>query len=94
MVCESHAAHDVGGRLDGLAVQRGYPSVLRCDNGPELACAEMTDWAADHVGLHLISPGQPWRNGYVESFDSRARGIPQRQRLLVTDQGLCSDQRV
>ena len=24
--------------LDRLAVQRGYPAVLRCDNAPELAC--------------------------------------------------------
>jgi putative transposase len=26
-----------------------------------------------HVGLHFIPPGQPWRNGYVESFSSRIR---------------------
>ncbi|MDT5167193.1 MAG: putative transposase [Mycobacterium sp.] len=60
--------------LDRLALQRGgYPAVLRCDNGPELACAAMTDWAGDHVGLHFIPPGEPWRNGYVESFNSRVR---------------------
>jgi transposase InsO family protein len=29
--------------LDRLAVDRGYPAVLRCDNGPELACAAMAD---------------------------------------------------
>jgi putative transposase len=46
--------------LDRLALQRGgYPAVLRCDNGPELACAAMTDWAGDHVGLHFIPPGEP-----------------------------------
>ena len=50
--------------LDRLAGQRGaYPAVLRCDNGPELACTAMTDWAAGQVGLHYIPPGQPWRNG-------------------------------
>jgi putative transposase len=60
--------------LDRLALQRGgYPAVLRCDNGPELACAAMTDRAGDHVGLHFIPPGEPWRNGYVESFNSRVR---------------------
>ena len=26
-----------------------------------------------HVGLHFIPPGEPWRNGYVESFNSRIR---------------------
>jgi Integrase core domain len=54
--------------------QRGtYPAVLRCDNGPELACAAMADWAHGHLGLHFIPPGEPWRNGYVESFNSRIR---------------------
>ena len=47
--------------------------MLRCDNGPELACAAMADWAGDRVGLCFIPPGEPWRNGYVESFNSRIR---------------------
>ena len=59
--------------LDHLALQRGYPAVLRCDNGPELACEAMADWATGRVGLAFIPPGQPWRNGYVESFNGRVR---------------------
>ena len=59
--------------LDRLALQRGYPAVLRCDNGPELACDAMADWAGERVGLSFIPPGEPWRNGYVESFNSRVR---------------------
>jgi putative transposase len=59
--------------LDRLATTRGYPAVLRCDNGPELACDTMADWAGERVGLSFIPPGQPWRNGYVESFNSRVR---------------------
>lgn len=59
--------------LDRLAAQRGYPAVLRCDNGPELACQAMADWAGERVGLSFIPPGEPWRNGYVESFNSRVR---------------------
>lgn len=47
--------------------------MLRCDNGPELACSAIADWAAGQVGLHFIPPGEPWRNGYVESFNSRIR---------------------
>ena len=62
------------GELGRLAAERGtYPAVLRCDNGPELACGAMAEWAAGHVGLHFIPPGEPWRNGYVESFNSRIR---------------------
>jgi transposase InsO family protein len=59
--------------LDRLATQRGHPAVLRCDNGPELACAAMAEWAGTRVGLCFIPPGEPWRNGYVESFNSRVR---------------------
>ena len=47
--------------------------MLRCDNGPELACAAMVEWAGTRVGLCIIPPGEPWRNGYVESFNSRVR---------------------
>lgn len=60
--------------LDRLAAVRGtFPTVLRCDNGPELSCSAMADWADRKVGLHFIPPGEPWRNGYVESFNSRVR---------------------
>jgi putative transposase len=59
--------------LDRVAAVRGYPAVLRCDNGPELACTAMADWAGEQVGLSFIPPGEPWRNGYIESFNSRVR---------------------
>lgn len=59
--------------LDRLAADRGYPAVVRCDNGPELACTAMADWAGERVGLAFIPPGEPWRNGYIESFNGRLR---------------------
>jgi putative transposase len=59
--------------LDRLAADRSYPAALRCDNGPELACTAMADWAGERVGLAFIPPGQPWRNGYIESFNGRLR---------------------
>jgi putative transposase len=62
------------GEVGRLGTERGtFPTVLRCDNGPELACSAMADWADSQVGLHFIPPGEPWRNGYVESFNSRIR---------------------
>ncbi len=64
---------DLIAELDRLAVDRGNPAVLRCDNGPEPACAAMADWSGERTGLHFIPPGQSWRNGYVESFNSRVR---------------------
>jgi putative transposase len=74
MVERSITGEHLTEELDRLAAERGtYPTVLRCDNGPELACGAMADWATDRVGLHFIPPGEPWRNGYVESFNSRIR---------------------
>jgi len=58
----------------GTAAARGtFATVLRCDNGPELACGAIADWAASRFGLHFTPPGQPWRNGWVESFNSKLR---------------------
>jgi transposase InsO family protein len=46
LIERSITGEDLFAELDQLAAQRGgYPTVLRCDNGPELACAAMTDWA-------------------------------------------------
>jgi putative transposase len=74
MVERSITGEHLIGQLDRLAAERGtFPAVLRCDNGPELACAAMGDWPAGQVGSHFIPPGEPWRNGYVESFNARIR---------------------
>ena len=83
LVERSITADDLIDELDRLATQRGYPAVLRCDNGPELACAAMAGWAGDRLLLAFIPPGQPWRNGYIESFNSRVRDECQHQHLLV-----------
>lgn len=73
LVDRSITGEDLIDQLDHLAQLRGYPAGLRCDNGPELACAAMAHWAGERVGLSFIPPGQPWRNGHVESFNSRVR---------------------
>ena len=39
LVDRSITGEDLIDELDRLAIVRGYPAVLRCDNGPELACA-------------------------------------------------------
>jgi putative transposase len=59
--------------LDRLAVDRGYPAVLRCDNGPELACAAMADWAGERVGLHFGHPSSPGATAISSRFNSRVR---------------------
>ena len=59
--------------IESIAVTRGYPKVLRSDNGPEFVCDAVAEWAQNRMGLIFIPPGQPWRNGYVESFHARQR---------------------
>jgi putative transposase len=73
LVDRSITADDLIDELDRLAAERGDAVALPCDYGPELACAAMADWAGERVGLHLIPAGEPWRNGYVESFNARIR---------------------
>jgi transposase InsO family protein len=73
LVDRSITGDDLINELDRLAGQRGSPAVLRRDNGPELACAAMAEWADERVDLAFIPPGEPWRNGYVESFNARVR---------------------
>jgi putative transposase len=57
--------------VDHLAAVRGYSAVPRCDNGPDPECAATADWVDEHIGLHFIPPGEPWRIGYTESCNSR-----------------------
>jgi transposase InsO family protein len=73
LVARSITADTLIDELDRIALNRGYPQVLRSDNGPEFACTAMTDWAGERVGLAFIPPGEPWRNGYIESFNGRLR---------------------
>ena len=47
LVGRSITPHVFIAELDRLATSRGYPAVLRCDNGPELARDAMTDWASN-----------------------------------------------
>jgi putative transposase len=73
IVDRSITAEKVTSHLEGLAAERGAPMVLRSDNGPEFISHAMADWAGARTGLSYIPPGQPWRNGYVESFNARLR---------------------
>jgi len=59
--------------LERLALTHGMPKILRMDNGPELTCRALAQWAESVVDLAFIPPGEPWKNGNVESFHSRQR---------------------
>lgn len=69
----SITGEDLAAILDSIAVEHGFPEFLRMDNGPEMICNALAAWADQVVGLVFIPPGEPWKNGYVESFHSRQR---------------------
>jgi len=60
--------------LDEVSQLRGYPSVLRTDNGPEYISHVLKDWAKLHdVELRYIQPGKPAQNAYIERFNRTYR---------------------
>lgn len=59
IVARRIAGADLTAHLDAITAKRGLAEVLRCDNGPELICQAMADWAGEVTGLHYIPPGSP-----------------------------------
>ena len=52
----------------------GRPRVIRMDNGPEFIAQALKDWAAEDETIQaFIPPGEPWHNGFVESFHNQMR---------------------
>ena len=50
------------------------PSHIRSDNGPEFVAKAVQEWiTAVGAKTAYITPGSPWENGYVESFNARLR---------------------
>jgi putative transposase len=60
--------------LDRLALQRGAPTYVRFDNGPEFVAQAVNDWCRFNSAASLfIDPGSPWQNAWIESFNGRLR---------------------
>ncbi len=70
----SITGEDVLNELSRLMGERGVPTGIRSDNGPEFIAQKVRNWLKDlGVGTLFVEPGAPWQNGYVESFNSRFR---------------------
>jgi len=68
----SITANDVVAALARLFDERGEPSYIRSDNGPEFVAEAVKRWLeACGVGTLYIEPGSPWENAYGESFNGR-----------------------
>ena len=56
--------------LDRVIEQRGKPTTLRADNGPEFTSKDLELWAKDRgITIQYIQPGKPTQNGYIERFN-------------------------
>ena len=73
--------------LEGLVAERGAPSSIRVDNGPEFVGRSLDLWAYfSGVTLDFRRPGKPTDNGYIEAFNGRLR-----QECLDPSWFLCLD---
>jgi len=67
-------ATDVIDVLSDLFILRGVPDHVRSDNGPEFVAKAVQGWiTAVGAQTAYITPGSPWENGFIESFNARLR---------------------
>jgi len=63
---------DVLERLSWLMATRGVPKHIRSDNGSEFTAIAVPEWLEKvDVKTLYITPGSPWENGYIESFNGK-----------------------
>jgi len=60
--------------LEWLFLTRDVPRYIRSDNGPEFVAKAVCQWLK-RAGCQtlFITPGSPWENGYIESFNDKFR---------------------
>jgi putative transposase len=74
MVSTSIVAQDVTVFLATILKNRSAPVFLRSDNGSEFTSHAVRAWLEENkVGPVFIPPGQPWKNGFIESFHDKFR---------------------
>ena len=60
--------------LEQIALRRGYPEMIRVDNGTEFRSDAFAVWAKKHhILLNFTQPGKPAQNGFIERFNRTYR---------------------
>lgn len=60
--------------IDQVAETKGYPSIIRVDNGPEFISSVFKEWAKiNKIFIQYIQPGKPAQNGFIERFNRTFR---------------------
>lgn len=60
--------------LTELCEIRGYPEMIRVDNGPEFISNTFKQWAEEQgILIHHIEPGKPAQNAFIERFNKSYR---------------------
>ncbi len=60
--------------LERLKEDRGLPSMIRVDNGPEFISYKLDNWCKENkITLIFIQPGKPMQNGYIERCNGNIR---------------------
>jgi putative transposase len=60
--------------LEWLFLMQGGPAYIRSDNGGEFIAGVVQKWLAESGCRTLyITPGSPWENPYIESFQGKLR---------------------
>lgn len=74
LVSTSILAQDVITFLAAIFKNHPAPAFLRSDNGSEFTAHAVQTWLEQNkVGPVFIPPGQPWKNGFIESFHDKFR---------------------
>lgn len=74
LVSTSILSQDVTTFLAAILKSRPAPVFLRSDNGSEFTAHAVQTWLEDNqIGPVFIPPGQPWKNGFIESFHDKFR---------------------
>jgi putative transposase len=66
----SLSSHRIIRTLEKIVDQRGKPTSIRTDNGPEFTSATFEQWCRERqIKIQYIQPGKPMQNGYIERFN-------------------------